>query len=103
MSMALILLVRSRAATGGTLMRPLLVVSLAVILQYFADVAFDHRAASGEYYNGDFADLLYWAALVTMLGAFVAFRQSYDKLFAGIDTGAFDEDFAELPTTEVVS
>jgi hypothetical protein len=96
MSMALILLVCSRRASGSTLFRPLLVVSISAMLLYVADLLFDSRVANGTYYNGDISDGLYWASLFAMLIALVSLRSSYDRLLAqfsslDVNTSTADE------------
>lgn len=80
LSLAAVLLVRSRHAAGGLLFRPILAICLSCALLYAGDVVFDIRVANDTYYNGDGSDGLYFLALFTMIVALQQLRAVHARL-----------------------
>lgn len=103
LSLAAVVLVRSRVAASGWFFKPVLLASVALLFQYVADLVFDVRVADETAHAGDVADLLYFFALFTMIVALHAMRgvharmeQEMEQLVAssGLDMPAFDEQEA---------
>ena len=79
-SMAFILLVRSRLTAGGMLYAPLLLVSASLVAFFAADMVFDYRDMQGTYFNGDAADVLYTVARALLLVALLRFGVEHQRL-----------------------
>jgi hypothetical protein len=97
LSFALIMLVRSRHAAGGWFFRPILLASIALIIQYAADLVFDLRVAHETEFAGDIADLLYFLALFTMLVGLHAMRGVHAKMERDLERFAAHVDIDVEP------
>ncbi len=58
-SLALTALFASRNFLGGIMRKPILLILLALVLQYVADFNFLYQASSGTWINGGYGDFLY--------------------------------------------
>lgn len=63
MSLAMILLVHSRHASGGVFFRPILGVTFAMAFMYIGDSFFFARVYNETFFNGDISDVLYGVSL----------------------------------------
>lgn len=88
MSMALMLLVKSRNAAGGLFFRPVLAIAAGFVSLYVGDTLFFARVFNETFYNGDISDVLYALAMfLPPLGVYY-FHSSYVKMYAGLDAAA---------------
>ncbi len=79
-SLGLIALFLSRRLLGGVMKRGILLVILALFVQYVADFNFVYESSRDKYLAGQYADLLYLISYFVMATALIQFLNIYKKL-----------------------
>lgn len=83
LSLAIWLILVSRRLAGGLFRLPIVVMAMALLFQYVADMVFFQRVFAETAYTGDGADALYFVALWTMLATVWAFGRVYVRMSGG--------------------
>ena len=65
---------------GGVYKWPINILLLGFIVMFFADMAFSYSTTIGEYYNGNYADLLFTTALFLMSFGIASFNRKELKI-----------------------
>jgi hypothetical protein len=79
-SIALVAYLLSRKLLGGVLRPAILLVVLALGIQYVSDFTFVYQSNRGTYLSGKYDDLFYLIAYFAMTTAMINFRVAYKKL-----------------------
>jgi hypothetical protein len=81
---ALVLIIFSRRVAGGLFFRPILVIALACIVQYVADMFFFKRVFDETFYNGDISDAVYSVAMFLLVTGVYALGTVYRSMTSGM-------------------
>ncbi|HSX46095.1 MAG TPA: hypothetical protein VLG27_03780 [Candidatus Saccharimonadia bacterium] len=79
-SIAIVAFLLSRKALGGMLRPAILLVLLALVIQYISDFTFVYQSSRGTYLSGKFADLFYLIAYFAMTTALIRFHVAYKHI-----------------------
>jgi hypothetical protein len=79
-SLAVTAYLLSRKMLGGVMRAGILIVILALVIQYFADFSFLYQSSRGTWLTGRWNDLSYLVAYFVMSTAMVKFLLTYDGL-----------------------
>lgn len=80
LSIALLALLFSKDILGGMMRKPIMMLILALILQYVADFAFSYQYAHSTVYAGDFLDLFYTFSYFIMAIALISIGNMFYKV-----------------------
>ncbi len=79
-SIATVAYLLSRKMLGGIMRSGILLIILALLIQYISDFNFVYQSSRGTYLSGKYADLLYLIAYFAMTSALIRFRTIYHRL-----------------------
>ena len=79
-SLAITAYLLSRKLLGGIMRAGIIVVMLALFLQYISDFTFLYQSNRGTYLGGQFDDLFYFISYFVMTAAMIKFYMTYSEL-----------------------
>lgn len=83
-SIALTAYLLSRKLLGGVMRPAILLITLALFVQYISDFTFVYQSSRGTYLSGKDDDLLYLISYFVMASALLKFYGTYQRLRAGV-------------------
>lgn len=82
-SLAILAYILTRKLLGGMMKSRVLLILLALVIQYVADYMFLYQYARGTWYPGGINDLTYLIAYFVMTIAIIKFTEPYERLVKG--------------------
>lgn len=79
-SLALITYILSKRVLGGTMRRYILIILLALVVQYFSDFNFLYQASNQTWINGGYGDYFYLAAYFIMAFGLVKLSDAFKNI-----------------------
>lgn len=70
----------SRKLLGGVMKKGLILITIALIIQYVADFTFIYQSSRGEYLSGKIVDLLYLISYFALTTALIKYHAIHDNL-----------------------